>query len=459
MGSKKYLKWYNQVGYGFGALGNNILYALPTYFVMIYMTDSVGLRAGMIGTLMVVSKLFDGFTDIVCGRLIDRTHTKMGKARPWMFFSMFGAAVCLTATFAIPERLGTTAKYAWFFIFYTSVNAIFYTANSIAYNALTALATKNESERVGMGTWSVVGGYIAQIGLGYLGVSLSSAYGWRNTAIIFSVIALVFNSITFLTIKELPEEELNASDETEEEQENATDETGEKVSFWKAMKVLFTNRFYIIILAIMILVYVYAGLSSVGTYWFTYIMGDAGKLGTYSLCIGIPAYVGVLLNVPLVKKFGVYKTVFGTEILTALFFGIAIPFGLSGNFALFVVMCALANLFSSPYNCCLNTMIAKASDYSFNKDHVRLAGTMYSCTSVGIKVGSALGTGLCGWLLELGNYVANAKVQPASSIAVLNFMFVIAPFIIFAVIALLCGLMDIDKAQAKLNKTIVAKNE
>ena len=95
--TKKYLKLYNQVGYGIGAMGTNILYALPSYFIMIYLTDSVGLKPGIIGTLMVVSKLFDGVTDVICGNLIDKTHTKMGKARPWLLFSMFGAAICRAA--------------------------------------------------------------------------------------------------------------------------------------------------------------------------------------------------------------------------------------------------------------------------------------------------------------------------------------------------------------------------
>ncbi|MCI8713061.1 MAG: MFS transporter [Ruminococcus sp.] len=444
--TKKYLKLYNQVGYGIGAMGTNILYALPSYFIMIYLTDSVGLKPGIIGTLMVVSKLFDGVTDVICGNLIDKTHTKMGKARPWLLFSMFGAAICLFGSFAVPAQLAQTAQYVWFFFFYTFLNAIFYTASGIAYNSLTALATKNENERVGMGTWSVVGGYIVQIALGYVGVALSSAIGWSGTAAVFGVFAVLVNLVTFFTVKELPEEELAEVSEKKE-----TD-TVQKISFLMSMKLLFSNRFYLLILSTYLLVYVYAGLSSVGAYWFTYILGDVDKLGVYSMCVGIPAYLGILINVPLVKKFGMYKTVFGTIMLTGIFFALAVPFGVAGNFVPFVVMGALANLFSSPYNCCLNTMIAKASDYTFHKDGYRIDGTMYSCTSVGIKVGSALGTGLTGWLLELGHYVAGAEVQPASSIAVLNFMFLVAPAIVFCLMGVLCGFMNIDKAEAKLRE-------
>ena len=80
---KTYLKWYNKVGYGSGDVAGNIVYALLTSFIMIYLTDTIGLNAGVIGVLIAVSKIFDGITDIIFGTLIDKTHTKMGKAKPW----------------------------------------------------------------------------------------------------------------------------------------------------------------------------------------------------------------------------------------------------------------------------------------------------------------------------------------------------------------------------------------
>lgn len=46
MEEKKYLKWYNKVGYGSGDIAGNVVYAFLTSFVMIYLTDSVGLAAG-----------------------------------------------------------------------------------------------------------------------------------------------------------------------------------------------------------------------------------------------------------------------------------------------------------------------------------------------------------------------------------------------------------------------------
>ena len=144
---KEYLKWYNKIGYGSGDIAGNVVYALLSAFVMIFLTDTVGMNAGIVGTLIAVSKLFDGVSDIFFGSLIDKTNTKMGKARPWMLYGYFGCAVCLVAIFCIPADISATAQYAWFFIAYTLLNAGFYTANNIAYSALTALVTKNNHER------------------------------------------------------------------------------------------------------------------------------------------------------------------------------------------------------------------------------------------------------------------------------------------------------------------------
>ena len=88
---RRYLKWYNKIGYGSGDVAGNVVYAFLSSFVMIYLTDTVGLNPGIVGTLIAVSKLFDGITDIFFGSMIDKTHSKMGKARPWMLYGYIAA--------------------------------------------------------------------------------------------------------------------------------------------------------------------------------------------------------------------------------------------------------------------------------------------------------------------------------------------------------------------------------
>lgn len=95
MEEKKYLKWYNKVGYGSGDMAGNVVYSFLSSFIMIYLTNIVGLNAGIVGTLIAVSKLFDGVTDIFFGAMIDKTKSRLGKARPWMLYAYIGCAVTL----------------------------------------------------------------------------------------------------------------------------------------------------------------------------------------------------------------------------------------------------------------------------------------------------------------------------------------------------------------------------
>lgn len=223
MEEKKYLKWYNKIGYGSGDIAGNVVYAFLTSFVMVYLTDTIGLASGIVGTLIAVSKLLDGFTDIFFGSMIDKTHSKMGKARPWMLYGYIGCAITLVACFAVPTSLGRTAQYAWFFISYTLLNGVFYTANNIAYSALTSLVTKNSKERVQMGSCRFIFAFstsilIQAVTVGFVAKCGGDAAAWRMVAIIYAVIGLVVNTISTLSVKELPKEELNEGDITGEEE-------------------------------------------------------------------------------------------------------------------------------------------------------------------------------------------------------------------------------------------------
>ena len=138
MVDKRYLNWKNKIGYGAGDISGNVVYAFLSTFLMFYLTDTIGMNVGIVGTLIAASHLLDSITDLFFGMLIDRTQSKMGRARPWMLFGYFGCTILLVAVFMIPTSWGQTAQYAYFFITYTLLNAVFYTANNIAYATLTA---------------------------------------------------------------------------------------------------------------------------------------------------------------------------------------------------------------------------------------------------------------------------------------------------------------------------------
>lgn len=445
MEEKKYLKWYNKVGYGSGDVAGNVVYAFLSSFVMIFLTDTVGLNAGVVGTLMMVSKLFDGVTDIFFGSMIDKTKSRLGKARPWMLYAYFGCAALIIAIFAIPVSLGETAKYAWFFIAYTALNAVFYTANNIAYSALTALITRNGSERVQMGSIRFMFAFgtsllIQSITVDAVEALGGGASGWRTVAIIYAVIGLIVNTISALSVKELPEEETVQGEKTEE-----------KYKLRDAVKMLAGNKYYLIICGIYILSQIFTATLNMGIYFMTYILGNASLLGAFALAVNIPLICGLVFTPFLVKKWGgMYKLNLLGYVIATVARGLVIVAGYMGNLPLMLLFSGVASIGMSPLQGDLNALIAECSEYTFLTKHKRVDGTMYSCTSLGVKIGGGIGTALAGWLLAASGYVANAAVQPESCINMLYFMYLWIPMIINLIITILLSRLKVEQANSKL---------
>ncbi|MCI5874237.1 MAG: MFS transporter [Clostridiales bacterium] len=447
MNEKKYLKWYNKLGYGSGDLAANCIYGLLTSFVMIYLTDTVGLNAGIIGTLIMFSKFADGITDVFFGNMIDKTHTKLGKARPWMLYAEIGNCILLVAVFAIPMSWGAVAQYAYFFIAYTLLNAVFYTANNIAYASLTSLITKNNNERVQMGSIRFMFALVANITIMSITVNLVQSFGggaagWRTVAIIYAVISLIVNTISVFSVKELSEEELS------EGAEEAKHEEYEKVSFVESLKLLLSNKYFLMIAGFYILMYIQTGISGIGIYYMTYVLGNPALLGTFSVAQMLPMVFGLALTPALVKKFGIYKSnLFGYALAIVFRLGFIVA-GYMKNIPLMLVAMALSGLCTSPVTGDINALISSASEYTVRTKGKHIEGAMFSCSSLGIKVGGGLGSAISGMLLAASGYVANAAEQSATTINMMNFMYLWFPLISITLITVIMYFLKVEKANA-----------
>ena len=449
-GEKKYLTWYNKVGYGSGDVAGNVVYVLLSAFVMIYLTDTAGLNAGIVGTLMMISRLFDGFSDVIFGALLDRTNTRMGKARPWMLWGFVGCAGMIIAIFAIPTELGETAKYAWFFIAYTLLNAVFYTANNIAYSALTALITRNGSERVQMGSIRFMFAFgtnllIQSITVGGVAMFGGGAAGWRTMAIIYALFGLAINTLSVFSVKELSPEELAGDDDTAQKEDTLT--------VLESAKMLLSNKYYLLILVVFLLTQVFTAMLNMGIYFMKYILGDENLLGTFAWAINIPLIVGLLVTPIIVKKFGeMYRVNLGGYVIATLGrLGVLVA-AYFHNIPLMLVLSAVASLGMSPLQGTLNAMIAEASEHTWLRTGKRIDGLMFSCTSLGVKVGGGIGTAAAGWLLAASGYDGGVSMQPDSAIQMLYVMYVWFPLVANALIFLLLTRLDVEKANARLRE-------
>ena len=440
------------VGYGSGDIAGNVVYALLTSFVMIYLTNTVGLKAGIVGTFIAVSKIFDGFTDVFIGSMIDKTKSRMGKARPWMLWGFFGCAITLFAVFAIPTSLGKTAQYAWFFIAYTLLNAVFYTANNIAYSALTALVTKNSKERVQMGSFRFIFAFstsllIQTITVGAVDALGGGAAGWRTMAIIYCIVGIITNSIAVYSVKELPEEELN---------EDVNEDKEEKLTLIQSAKLLITNKYYIMICGVYVLQQLYGAMINIGIYFMTYVLLNKNLFGVFSWAVNIPLIIALVFTPALVAKWkGMYKLNKYSYMIATIGRLLVVVAGYMGSVPLMLLFTAIAALGQGPWQGDMNAVIASCSEYTYLKTGKRVDGTMYSCTSLGVKIGGGLGTAIAGWMLDLSGFVnGDMAVQPDSCIHMMYFMYLWLPFIMDLLITVILSFMNVEDANKKLKKNI-----
>ena len=465
---KTYLKWYNKIGYGSGDIAGNVIYALLSAFVMIFLTDTVGMNAGIIGSLIAASKLLDGVSDIFFGVLIDKTSTKMGKARPWMFYGYFGCAICLVAIFCIPANISAFAQYTWFFVAYTVLNAGFYTANNIAYSALTALITKNNQERVEMGSIRFMFAFGTSMLIQTITVSFVAAFGggaaaWRTVAIIYAVVGLISNTISVMSVRELSPEELAGNEinpvvydkqikegELEQVAEELKGEalTGEeKYSLGAAFKLLVQNKYYLMIVVSYLLMQIYSATLNMGIYFMSYVLKNANLLGVFSWAINIPMIVGLLMTPMLVQKWGgMFRLNKMGYIIGSLGRILVVVAGYMGSVPLMLASTAVAALGMSPLQGNMNALIATCSEYTYLTTGKRVDGTMYSCTSFGTKVGGGIGTAVAGWLLALSGYVGGAEVQSAACMNMLHILYLWMPMVLTILITLILRGLNVEKA-------------
>lgn len=285
---------------------------------------------------------------------------------------------------------------------------------------------------------------VTQLLVSTTGLQLSRALGWTMVAIIFAVLGLVINTISVFSIKELPESELL---EGHEENKKKADD----LNLWKALGLLIKNKYYIIMLLMNIFVYIVAGAMGSAVYFMKDVMGNENLYSIFMIAMMAPMLVGLALTPMVVKKFGMYRTNFIGFVIATVFRGVMLVAGSLKIFPLMLVSIALSNIGAAPLTADGQALVGAISDYTYKKEGVRIDGSMYSCSSMGIKVGNALGTGILGWLLAAGGYDGTMAVQSASAQSMISFIFLWIPFLLYFGVAICNYFLKVEKANKELD--------
>ena len=180
-------------------------------------------------------------------------------------------------------------------------------------------------------------------------------------------------------------------------------------------------------------------------YFMENVLGDGSVLGMFNMMKMFPVIIALIFTPMLVKKVGSMQKVNFWGYLISDVFGIfLIYFALQKNVSMILLFMFIKGTFAGTLSGTLNALIAEISGYTFRIKGVHLDGMMFSCSSLGVKVGGGIGTAAVGWLLEVGGYVGTAAVQTESAV---NMIFNLYIF----VIKILLSLLKVEKENQKID--------
>lgn len=445
----KRLSQIQKIGYGVGDAGSNLCWTFIASFIMIYCTNTLKISAAVIGSLMMFSKLFDGITDVIMGRIIDATHSKMGKARFWYFISCFPTALFTYFLFNVPASFSENTKYVYIFIIYTLIGAVFYTMNNIAYSTLTALCTNNKEDRVQMGSYRYFFARVAAVLINSFTIYIVNYFGggqggWHMVSLIYSILCVVLLLVPVFSVKELPEKMLEVNSANNDE-----------IGFLDSIKLLLKNKYFILMFLLYTVTYVSEGVSGgMAVYFAKYNLNNDAALGPISMANYIPLIIALPFVSLLTKKMTMQKASILGHILGTVGGILIIIGGFSGSFSFILFGIGLKAVGLAPQTGMQNAIIAEADDYSGLKFGKKTTGTIYSSASVGLKLGSGLGIALTGFLLDFSGFNGAVFRQSSLALSTINWSFTLSHALLPMISLIIFLFMDVEKVNSILRKKV-----
>ena len=396
-----------------------------TMYLSLYCTDTLGMPAALVGTLLMASKIFDGVTDIFAGWLIDNTKTKWGKARPYEL-SIIGVWICMYALFAASDTWSMTVKSVWLFIMYTLIFSVFSTLLNAAETPYIIRAFKTP---LAVTKVSAYGGIIVTLGSMVISVSFpivigtmgTSVAGWRTLMAMYAIPLVCLGLLRFLFVKE-------NDDFIEEKKED-------RVKVKDILQVITSNK-YVWLMGLACMVPQLATSLAAGTYYFTWIVGDIAKFSTIQM-VSMLSLIAIVLFPTLMKKFSAMQLIGATAVIAMV--GYVICFFSGANMLLIAIGFFLSSMVTLPTSYMKAPIIMQISDYNEHNGKPRMEATMAAVANFLNKIGSAFGSFLLGIMLGLSGYDGTLAAQPESAILMIRLLFSFVPAAIMIVV-LICSI-------------------
>lgn len=447
-GIQKTMTLKHYLGDGASMIAVNSISGLAGMLTFFY-TDKVGLAAAAVGTIMLLTRVLDAFIDLMMGNVVDRTRSKYGKARPWFLWMIVPTLISVILLFTVPANASSTVKYIYAFLTVTFATGFVYSAIAIPLGSIMALRTRSSEERGKMGITRAAFGYFIGMVIAILLIPVSNMLGgdqkaWIMIGATLGILSGIALLATFLSSKE--QVDGTQLEKIEEDQ----------ISFMESLKLLFKNKYWVIMLFINILYQMSNSINgSTGVYYTKYILGNENLVGIMGAVGLVPVLVGFALVGPMIKKFGLTRTTQIGLIIGIVSTGIRcfMPY----SFIAALVFGSFSTFAMIPMMAVSGVLLANTIEYGEWQSGKRIVGMANSGSSFGQKIGMGIGTAMIGWILAFGHYDGTAAVQPGSAIASILALTVYLPFALFVASFLLLRLYDLDKKYPQIVRELEAR--
>jgi len=427
-----------------GVGGSVFIWTFLSGFITMYYTNSVMIGAAAVGTMMLIARVLDGFTDIIMGIILEKTNWKMGKGRPWVLIGAPLVTIGLLMCFHVPAGFSYGQKIIYMYLTYIFIAAIAFTIYGVS---MTTMFTRISTDTKDSGllssifmTCSNVGAtlmYVIAIPILYKN-GINEQASWNKVVLIMAASAFICIVVGTLGCKEkVPQVDVKV----------------EKVPVKTAFLATAKAPEFWILLVLFAASYVDSGLTSGGMlYYFTYVLQDINLQTVYSMGNMFFMIIPILLSNLIIRK--VDKTKFlRVVLLLSVISGFARLIAPTNVYA-YIALSWITQGLHAPVWSLMWVMLTDLVVYIAVKTGIRSEGFISMISSVGTKIGTGLGSALVGWLLATGKYDATAAVQGSSAIHAMIVMTIVLPSIMIFIEWLMTMFW---KADQKTKELISAK--
>ncbi len=433
--SQDKLSWGNRIAYGCGDTACNIVFGMISTLLTLFYTDYAGVPVATVGLVMLISRVFDGSSDMIMGFIVNRTKSKWGKARPWIIWMAVPYCISAISLFTIPQTSGSL-QFWYIFITYNLCTTVFYTAINVPYGTLSTMMTRSSHERDML---SVVRMSMAPVGR-IIAVTFTmpvvKLFGddqaaWIKAMSLWVAIAMIMLIICFVRCKETVQFEAREA---------------EKVPLGKNLKALVTNQYFWSVLVLWTVTCVHGTI--VGTslpYYCKYIFeNDSWMYSVLYLAEAGTLVVGAMICPLLLRKYGKRNlSLAGAIIAVAAHAALMLN---PHSFSWALITSIVRALGEAPLTAVVFGMMGDVVEFGQWKTSIRQEALIFGGGSLGFKLGTGITSSILTNLLDKAGYISSTTsvVQPQSAIDMIQNIYVWGPILIWvvAVIALLLYRLD-----------------